>query len=38
MVYKKFLVTACSPFEWEIKALQEQFEPESQRDLYLVEF
>ena len=38
MAYKKFPTTACGSFKNAVKALQERFEPESRRDLYLAEF
>ena len=38
MAYKKFSVTACMTLKNTKKSLQERFEPESHRDLYLAEF
>ena len=38
MAYKKFSVTARATFKNAKKALQERFEPESRKDLYLAEF
>ena len=38
MAYKKFPTTAHDSFKNAVKALQERFEPESRRDLYLAEF
>ena len=38
MAYKKFPTTACGSFKNAIRALQERFEPESRRNLYLAEF
>ena len=38
MAYKKFPTTARDSFKHAVKALQERFEPESRRDLYLAEF
>ncbi|XP_065909335.1 uncharacterized protein [Dysidea avara] len=38
MAYKKFSVTARAMFKNAKKALQERFEPESRKDLYLAEF
>ena len=38
MAYKKFPTTARGSYKNAIKALQERFEPESRRDLYLAEF
>ena len=38
MAFKKFPVTARSSFGKAVKALQDRFEPESRKDLYLAEF
>ena len=38
MAYKKFSTTVHDSIKNTTKALQERFEPESHRDLYLVEF
>ena len=38
MDYKKFSVTALAMFKNAKNALQERFEPESRKDLYLAEF
>ena len=38
MAYKKFLTKACGNFKKAVKVLQERFDPESHRDLYLAEF
>ena len=38
MAYKKFSVTVRALFKNAVRVLQEQFEPGSHRDLYLVEF
>ena len=38
MAYKKFPTTARDSFKNAVKALQERFEPESRRNLYLAEF
>ena len=38
MAYKKFPAMAHGSFKNAIRALQERFEPESRRDLYLAEF
>ena len=38
MAYKKFPTTARGSYKNAIKAMQERFEPESRRDLYLAEF
>ena len=35
MAYKKFTLTARGSFKNAVKVLQERFEPESHRDLYL---
>ena len=38
MAHKKFPTTACGDFKKAVRVLQEIFEPESRRDLYLAEF